>query len=106
MGIGVDNGRRNKLGCCMEATVLHLSSASVSLYLRASPPNGLPLAQRSLLGVFGRGDPHCFARSLSHRAGIHHKTSETGEHGYPDDSYLDRVTSELRDFGVTEADIP
>ena len=33
--------------------------------------------------------------------GIHHKTSKHGSpHGYPDANYLDRVLSELKEFGV------
>ena len=37
-------------------------------------------------------------------AGIHHKTSPYGGatgHGYPDETYLARVTAELKDAGVT-----
>ncbi len=33
-------------------------------------------------------------------AGIHHKTSQHGAHGYPDDTYLARVKDELAGFGV------
>ena len=39
-------------------------------------------------------------------AGIHHKTEITdiarAGHGYPDPDYLDRITQELRERGVTE----
>ena len=31
---------------------------------------------------------------------IHHKTSTSGTHGYPDEKYLDRVLAELKDKGV------
>ncbi|EGD73642.1 hypothetical protein PTSG_05352 [Salpingoeca rosetta] len=34
-------------------------------------------------------------------AGIHHKTDFTGTFGYPDETYLDRVQQELKDFGIT-----
>jgi deltex-like protein len=38
-------------------------------------------------------------------AGVHHKTALGGEHGFPDIGYLDRVTAELRERGVTEDDM-
>ena len=31
---------------------------------------------------------------------IHHKTSTSGTHGYPDEKYLDRVLAELKDEGI------
>ena len=42
-------------------------------------------------------------------AGIHHKTQKTGgaaEHGYPDATYLDRVSDELAAAGVAADDAP
>ncbi|KAK7236846.1 deltex E3 ubiquitin ligase [Aureococcus anophagefferens] len=42
-------------------------------------------------------------------AGIHHKTQRTGgaaEHGYPDATYLDRVSDELAAAGVAADDAP
>ena len=35
-------------------------------------------------------------------AGVHLKTRERGEHGYPDSGYLARLRKELREVGVVE----
>ena len=42
-------------------------------------------------------------------SGVHHKTNThggTNRFGYPDDTYFDRLKGELKDRGVTPADIP
>jgi deltex-like protein len=37
--------------------------------------------------------------------GIHHKTTFTGVHGFPDETYLIRVKEELKDMNITPEDI-
>lgn len=53
--------------------------------------------------VFTIGTSHTTSRENTLVWNIHHKTSQTGGvscHGYPDDTYLERVTAELKSFGI------
>ena len=53
--------------------------------------------------VFTVGTSHTTSRENALVWNIHHKTSQTGGvycHGYPDDTYLQRVTAELKSFGI------